>query len=321
MLVDATFLVLGLALLVVGADWLVDGAKVFALRLGVSPFVVGLTVVAFGTSAPELAGGIGMVLAGRSELVVPTVLGSNIANVCLILGLTAAIRPIPVKHRAVRNDVLIVIGLTLVTAWFLTGGRVARWESLLLVGGILVYVLRAYRTRTPLDPDVHHDLEQGGSSAVRRAPLWRPLGLILLGTVALAGGSRLLVMGASGVAEDLGVPGSVIALTMVAFGTSVPELVTSLRAAMKRESDIAVGNVLGSNVFNLLAVLGVCGLVGPLDVPPEAMTRDVWVALAASVACIPIFMTYGRITRPEGVLLLVGYLVYVSWAYVSGRGG
>ncbi|TVQ60947.1 MAG: sodium:calcium antiporter [Phycisphaerales bacterium] len=328
---DLVLLVLGLTLLVVGADLLIFGAKVIALRFGVSRFVVGLTVVAFGTSAPELAGGIGMVLTDRSEMVVATVLGSNIANVCLILGLTAVIRPIPVTLRAVRNDVLIVIAVTLLAAALLLGGELARWESLILCAGIVLYVVRAYRTRTPLDPaQVTRPVakkraintEPAGEAADEPEPPqiapWRSGGAVLLGTGLLAGGSAMLVSGASGLASNLGVPEFVIALTMVAFGTSVPELATSLRAALKRESDIAIGNVLGSNVFNLLAVLGICGLVAPLRVPIEAVTRDVWVALAAAVACVPIFMTAGRITRAEGLFLLVGYIAYVVLIFAIG---
>jgi len=317
-LLDVVFLVIGLVLLIGGADLLIHGSTRLASRLGVSRFVIGLTIVAFGTSAPELAGGIGMVLTGRGEMVLGTVLGSNIANIGLILGLTAIVRPVPVHMRTVRDDVLVGIGVTLLAAALCGGGQINRLEGVVLLAGIGLYIFRVYRTQgtgaiegvLPTEPD-----DEGTDAPAVRARLAPAIVMAAIGIAVLAGGSRLLVDGASGLAARAGVPEFIIALTLVAVGTSLPELATSLRAAFRGESDIAVGNVLGSNIFNVLAVLGVCSVIGPLQVPPEVLTRDVWVALGAAVACIPVFMRGARISRGEGVVLLIAYAAYTAGVF------
>jgi len=323
---DGALLAIGLGLVLVGADWLVEGAARIARRLGSSSFILGLSVVAFGTSAPELAAGIRAAIDGESDLVTGNVVGSNIANICLILGLTAVLRPVPCQTQLIRKDVPIMIGVTILGMVFMwTGASVSRPEGVVLSVGLALYtgmlVLIGRGERQALTELLEHQLEElVGSDAERRGSLWRPALMALGGAVALALGSSLLVDGAVGVAARIGVANSVIGLSLVAFGTSVPELVTSLAAAWRRESDLAVGNILGSNCFNILSVLGVSALVAPLATGPDMMNRDMWLMLAVSLACLPIMGSWGRITRSEGGVLLAVYVLYMIMIFATRAG-
>jgi len=323
---DGALLAIGLGLVLVGADWLVEGAARIARRLGISSFILGLSVVAFGTSAPELAAGIRAAIDGESDLVTGNVVGSNIANICLILGLTAVLRPVPCQTQLIRKDVPIMIGVTILGMVFMwTGASVSRPEGVVLSVGLALYtgmlVLIGRGERQALTELLEHQLEElVGSDAERRGSLWRPALMALGGAVALALGSSLLVDGAVGVAARIGVANSVIGLSLVAFGTSVPELVTSLAAAWRRESDLAVGNILGSNCFNILSVLGVSALVAPLATGPDMMNRDMWLMLAVSLACLPIMGSWGRITRSEGGVLLAVYVLYMIMIFATRAG-
>jgi len=315
--VDGAQLAIGIALVVVGADWLVEGSAKIARGLGVSSFIVGLSVVAFGTSAPELAAGIRAALDNESDLVTGNVVGSNIANVCLILGLTAVLRPVPCQSMIVRKDVPIMIGITIMGMAFMATERsVSRTEGIILTAGVVLYSLMLLLIGRSEQKSVSAELEQQleqmvGPIKSERSALWKNLGAVLLGVVALAYGSSILVDGATGLAGRLGVPNGVIGLSLIAFGTSVPELMTSLSAAWKRESDIAVGNILGSNCFNILAVLGISSLVAPLVTGPGMIRRDMWLMLGVSIACLPVMGSWGRITRTEGAVLLSVYVGYM----------
>lgn len=307
---ELTWMIAGLALLVIGADWLIGGSASLAKRLGINSFVVGLTVVAFGTSAPELAASIKAALDGEGGLAVGNVVGSNVANICLILGLTAIFRPVPAQSRVVKVDVPIMIGVTVLAMWFFVDGSIGRIEGAILALGIFIYTIGLYKTGKADDI-----LEAADESEVEGGVGVEVLGVVL-GIVALAFGSTLLVDNATSVAVAIGVSTTVIGLTMVAFGTSVPELITSLTACFKRESDIAVGNILGSNVFNILSVLGIASLVAPLDVPHSVIVREMWVMLFVALACVPIFWR-GKISRGEGVLLTIFYMVYMTLLFMA----
>ena len=315
----------GLVLLIKGADWLILGAADLARLLGVPTIVVGLTVVAFGTSAPELAAGIGAALSGHPELNIGNVVGSNIANVGLILGVAALVCSVPVTASVVRKDVGIMILVSLVGVGVLIGGRVNRWEGLLLVAGIVTYLLWQYRAaraeRGEAGDLIEKEVEdQLGTDGTPRRPLVCIV-LVIVGILALTGGSALLVEGATRAATIMGVSEYIIGLLAVAFGTSVPELATSIRAVTRGESDLAVGNVIGSNVFNVLCVLGITSLITPISAPPGELLRDLAVMLAMALACIPILGRGGKISRGEGVLLVSAYLGYVLWVALSGGGG
>jgi len=313
LLLDLIFVVVGLVLLVKGADWLIHGAGVIARRLGVSPLVIGLTVVAFGTSAPELAASLGAVANGELDIPIGNVVGSNIANVGLILGMVALIAPFPCESSVVRKDVFIMLGVTIVGGALLWDARITRLEAGALAAGLAGFVAWTYAASKG-------DPEGFGGEVVREAereftpgPLLPALLLAAAGAAALAGGAWLLVEGAVGIAGRLGVPEYIIALVLLAIGTSIPELFATFAAVRKHEPDLAVGNVLGSNVFNLLAVLGITGLFSDLQAPAGALARDLPVMGGFALACVPLLAVGRRLTRWEGGLLLAAYAGYIAF--------
>lgn len=310
MVLSVVLLIVGLALLVRGADWLVDGGSQLALRLGMNPIVVGLTIVAFGTSAPEMAAAVAFALDGETGTVAGTVVGSNIANICLILGITALVKPIPCRKQFLRVEVPVLVAITAVALWGMLDGVVTMVDAIVGLVLIALYVLRGLSDTEELEAEVR--AETGGEPPKLTGAVVR----VVLGIGVLVGGSQALVYGASELARGIGVPEYVIGLTMVAFGTSLPELATSVRAAMRGHSDLALGNVLGSNVFNLLAVQGLAGVITPIYVPAGVISRDVWIMMAATVALIPVTLSGKRVGRIEGALLLAAYLVYTTALFV-----
>ena len=310
---------LGLVVLVVGAELLVRGASRLAASFGISSLAVGLTVVAFGTSAPEFAVSIQSGLAGQSDIALGNVVGSNIFNVLFILGASALIVPLLVNQQLIRQEVPIMIGLSLLVWGLASDGGLSAIDGVLLVVLLLVYtvflVVQA-RGAQPSDVLVEYD-ESLGATGVQD---WDghcavQLGLVVVGVGLLILGSRWLVDAAVAFATWLGVSDLVIGLTIVAVGTSLPEVATSILAAIRGERDIAVGNVVGSNIFNLAGVLGVAALVTPAGVPVSAtvLAQDLPVMVAVAVACLPIFFTGHLIARWEGGLFLLGYVAYTVW--------
>lgn len=310
-------LIAGLALLVFGSDWLVKGAARLASRLGMSPFAIGVTVVAFGTSSPELFASLRAALAGVGDLAVGNVLGSNIANVCLILGATTIIAPVRVERAVMRIELPVMIGIGILAGLTLYDGVVSRVEGAILASGLIAYVVFAYKVGKS-DPELRAEIAGEGSAEAEEdpgAPAWRDLVLILAGLVGLAAGAWLLVEGARYIAEDvLGVAPGIVGLTIVAFGTSLPELAASLRAVAGRHEDIAVGNIVGSNVFNLLCVMGITAAVRPLESP--AIWHAV-VMVVTGLLCYPVLSKSRRISRLQGMAMVGAYLVYVVVAYIA----
>jgi cation:H+ antiporter len=313
----------GLAALVVGADLLVRGASRLALALGLSPLVVGLTVVAFGTSAPEVAVSVGAALAGNSGIAFGNVVGSNIFNVLFILGLSALITPLGVHIQVVRQEVPIMVGASVVVLVMAQDGRMAAAESALLLALLLAYTV--FLVRQSRRASQAEAAEYSASFAAPARPGWDsrlPVQLLLIGAglALLVLGSQWLVDAAVTLARGLGVSDLVIGLTIVAAGTSLPEVATSVMAAIKGERDIAVGNVVGSNVFNLLGCLGLAGVVGGgLPVPAAALDFDLWVMVAVAVACLPVFVTGREIARWEGALFMAYYMAYVGWLVLHAQ--
>jgi cation:H+ antiporter len=311
---SAVLLLVGLVLLVAGADLLVRGASRLALGLRISPLFVGLTIVAFGTSAPELAVSVGAALTDRPDIAIGNVVGSNIFNVLLILGLSAMLAPLAVAARLVRIDVPVMIAVSLALAAMTVDGSVDRGDGVVLLASFALYL--AYLARSGRDEIVE---EVGGAAPETRALSFRPVardaGLIALGLVLLVVGSRLLVSTASAIAVALGVSELMIGLTIVAAGTSLPELATSVVAAARGERDIAVGNVVGSNIFNILAILGVAAVIAPagLVASPAAVTFDIPVMLVVALACLPVFFFGGSIARWEGAIFVLYYLAYICY--------
>lgn len=308
-------LVCGLALLVAGAELLVRGAASVASALGISPLVIGLTVVSFGTSAPELVTGIVAAVRGEPGIVIGNVVGSNIFNVLMILGLAAVFAPLAVDRQLIRVDVPVMVALS-AFVWALAGdGTLARWEGALLVAGLLVYVVVTVRASRRAAPELEDRVSEGLHLPPAPRRLGRDVVLIVVGLALLVWGAAWLVDGAAGVARALGVSELVIGLTLVAAGTSLPELATSVVAALRGHTDIAVGNVVGSNVFNLLAVLGTSAVVarGGVGVSPQALAFDLPVMLLVAAACVPVFLSGGKVERWEGALFLGVYAGYLAW--------
>lgn len=307
--VTLVLFVLGLILLVVGADWLVKGAAQIATLAGVSSLVIGLTVVAFGTSAPELAVSVNSAMQGNSDIALGNVVGSNIFNVLFILGLSAIIVPLTVHQQLVRLDVPIMILVSVLVWVFGLNNRIDRWEGVLLFAGIVVYTVFLIRQSRREQVEIIEEYEE--EFGKEKPNLWKSVVFILLGLAMLVVGSKWLVDGAVMIARLFGVSELIIGLTIVAVGTSLPEVATSIVAAIRGERDIAVGNVVGSNLFNILSVLGLSSVVRPIAIAPAALAFDIPVMIAIAVACLPVFFSGFTITRWNGWLFLLYYVAYV----------
>jgi cation:H+ antiporter len=315
--IAALLVVAGLAVLVVGGELVVRGASRLAIGFGISPVVIGLTVVAFGTSSPELAVSLGSTLQGSPDVAVGNVLGSNVYNILLVLGLAALVRPLVVEQQLVIVDVPLVIGAS-VLLWVLAlDGSIGMAEGAVfvaLLAGYTVLSIRAGRHEpAAIEEEYRAAVAPPGPASSRS----RDVLLLVVGIGALAGGAQALVTGATSVAQALGIPELVIGLTVVAIGTSLPEVVTSLVAAIRGQRDLAVGNVIGSNLFNILGVLGVTALVAPGGVPiaAGAVSFDIPVMTVVAVACLPLLFTGHLIRRWEGALFLgyaVAYTAYLA---------
>ena len=312
----------GMAVLVAGASALVLGAARLAAAAGISSLVIGLTVVAFGTSAPELAVSVQAALTGAGEVAIGNAVGSNIFNTLAILGVSALFGGLVVHQRLVRVDVPIVLVVTAVTWWMTANGHLGRGEGALLAAGVVAYTLFAYLLgrREPKEVVAEYDEAFGAGAPPPRRWLGA-VGLVIGGLVALVAGAQLLVNGATELASTLGVSDLIIGLTVVAAGTSLPELATSVVATRRGERDIAVGNIVGSNLFNLLAVLGLSALAGGgLPVPDATIATDVPVLLLATLVALPALALGLSVTRWEGAVLLAGYVGYIAYLVLDGLG-
>jgi cation:H+ antiporter len=304
----------GLALLVGGGELLVRGAAALASTARISPLVIGLTVVAFGTSAPELAVSVRAAVAGSADLAIGNVVGSNIFNVLFILGISALVVPLVVSSQLIRWDVPVMIAVSLLVLGVGWDGSIDRREGFFLFVGIVAYTWWCVRQSRRESREVQAEFAQEWPRTLRPRAIVADLLLIAAGLCLLAFGSRLLIDGSVQIAQSLGVTELVIGLTIVAAGTSLPELVTSIVAAVRGERDIAVGNVVGSNIFNILCVLGVSSIIAPsgVTVSSAVLAFDLPVMIAVAVACLPIFFTGHLISRWEGGLFLFYYLAYTA---------
>lgn len=319
MLYDGLLLLLGAALLAAGGDALVRGALGLAERSGLSPLLIGLLVVGFGTSMPELVVSLDAVLGGHPDIAVGNVVGSNIANILLILGLCALVAPLHVTPLGLRRDASTVVGATILFMILVNGGMLGWQAGLGLIGLLAAYLTLSYWTERKATDSPAASVHEAEAAAVQRYPtsLRRSLAILIMGLLLLIGGSRIVLLGAVGVAEALGVSEALIGLTIVAVGTSLPELTISFIAALRRQADVAVGNVLGSNIFNLLGILGVSACVAPLPVEGRIASTDQWVMLGAAVLLVIFLLTGRGLNRIEGAVLLGGYIVYVWASYVG----
>ncbi|ABZ74961.1 Na+/Ca+ antiporter, CaCA family [Shewanella halifaxensis HAW-EB4] len=293
----------GFLILTVGAEALVRGASQIALRLGLTPLLIGLTIVAFGTSAPELAVSVKSAIAGNSGIALGNVIGSNIANIGLILGITALIRPIKIESQMVRRDIPIMIAASLLFWSLLLDGGLSFWDGAILSALLVAYLTFSYLTAEKQTDDDIEDAQQNPMLSVL---------FIVIGISMLVGGGILFVDGAVAMAKSFGISEVIIGLTIVAIGTSMPELVTSIVAALKGQSDIAIGNVVGSNIFNVLGILGVTALIHPI-IGSEISNLDWAAMIALAVLLLPFAYTGLRIGRREASLLIAGYVAYIGY--------
>lgn len=314
--------VAGLIALIAGAELLVRGASRLALSFGISPLVVGLTIVAFGTSSPELAVSVGAALEGNADVAVGNVVGSNIFNVLFILGIAALIAPLVVHAQIIRQEVPIMIGTALLFAALALDGLLGRAEAAILLVLLIAYTtwLIIQSRRETAATRTEYEREVQTTTGWDRHPATQ-IGLVVAGLALLVVGAGWLVEAATAVARAFGVSDLVIGLTIVAAGTSMPEVAASIAAALKGERDIAVGNVIGSNTFNILGCLGLSGLVAAdgLQIAPAILNFDLWVMLATMLACLPIFLSGREIARWEGAVLLLYYVAYTAYLILAAR--
>lgn len=309
-----------------GAELLVRGASALALRLGVSPLFVGLTIVGFGTSSPELGASVSATLGGSPGISVGNVVGSNIFNIAVILGLTAILSPIPIVFDRIHRDLYVAIAAAMLplVAYF-AAGEVSRPMGIVSLCILAAYLFNAYRRDKHASKRTVELAKEEVESTLAIASTPRPSTLILavhalcviLGLGMLIVGSTRFVHGATEIAKSLGMSDVVIGLTLVAVGTSLPELVTSVVAAYRKSSDIAVGNILGSNIFNLLGILGVCAVIAPQPLTAQTVFIDVPIMLALSLLLLPVLKSGGIVSRKEGAFLLAAYTAYCAFLIVS----
>ena len=316
MLLASLAIIAGFALLVWSADRFVEGAAATAKHAGMPPLLIGMVIVGFGTSAPEMVVSAMAALDGSPGLALGNAYGSNIANTGLILGFTALFIPLAVHSKIVRKELPLLLIITCLTGAFLWNGRLERLEAIILLAGFFGLIGWSIFSAMGGKGDVLEG-EMESELEVHSMPLGRAIFWLVAGLILLVVSSRMLVWGAVTIAESLGVSDLIIGLTIVALGTSLPELAATVVAARKGEHDIAIGNVVGSNMFNLLAVVGIAGVIAPMsDVPPEVLTRD-WPMVVGLTVALFVFgygiRGPGRINRREGALLLLAYLAYNAY--------
>lgn len=323
MLIFVLKCVVGLVVLSLAADYLIKSSVAISKRLSISPLIVGLTVVAFGTSAPELSVSLIAALKGQGEIAIGNVVGSNIFNLLVIVGLSAALRPIIVHRQLLRFDLPVMAGVTLLASWMVYNGRFQIGEGLILLSLLALYIgaqIQMARKAGPETKEVEIDTPEPDTWMTRSMFLTLVVWIFSLGFLIL--GSRWFVEGASGIALAFGVSELIVGLTLIAFGTSLPEVATSVAAAIKGQGDLAIGNAVGSNIFNILCVLGVSSTVAPgvLQVSPEIISRDLPFLLATSMMVFPLFWTHNRLDRWEGGILIAVYGFYAYVLYLATTG-
>ena len=304
------YLVGGLIMLFIGAEGLIRGSSNLAIKIGITPLVVGLTVVAFGTSTPELVVSLKAALLGNSSISLGNVVGSNIANIALILGVAALIKPLDVHAKVIMREIPIMIGISLLLLLLLLDGELGFIDGLVFVSGIITYTfVNVWMARKEKSPEVDKEFKEG-----LKSKLGIPVSIVLMiaGLGLLILGANLFVQSAVAIAKMFNVSDAIIGLTIVAIGTSLPELITSIVAAYKKESDIAIGNVVGSNIFNILGILGITALIIPISSAGISYI-DLGVMLFTAIILFPLSRTGFSISRAEGVLLLAGYAGYIYY--------
>ncbi|MCU7553207.1 calcium/sodium antiporter [Alteromonas sp. ASW11-19] len=319
---DALLILTGIALLTGGGEALIRGSLGAAAKFRVSPLLSGLVIVGFGTSAPELVVSVDAAIHARPDIAIGNVVGSNIGNILLILGVCALVHPLAVRPLALRRDTVVVIAASVLFIGLAANGVLGRYDGLLLLLALTAYLVFAVITERAHTSPIT-DMHKQEATVTGRLPTstWVNCLATLAGLLLLIAGSQVLLAGAVGLATQWGVSEAVIGLTLVAVGTSLPELSISVIATLRRQADVAVGNVLGSNIFNALGILGVSALLQPLPVTARIAAFDQWVMLLASLLLLVMLLTGKRLSRVEGGILLLGYIAYATVSFIGAPGG
>lgn len=317
-MLNILLVLIGILLLTGGGEALIRGSLTAARKLGISPLLSGLLIVGFGTSAPELAVSIDAAINGEPDIAVGNVIGSNIGNILLILGLCAVITPLVVKPLVLRRDGLTVVAASILCVVLAGGSALGRVDAAIMLLALVAYLVWAYRTeKSGHAPSAEmHKAEEKELSPVPDTVL-KMWVTIIVGLALLIIGSQILLKGAVGIAEELGVSEAVIGLTLVAVGTSLPELSVSIIAAIRRHADVAIGNVLGSNTFNILGILGISAFLQPLPIHSRILQFDQWVMLGTAILLMLFLYTGKKLSRLEGGLLVLGYIAYVWLSFTA----
>ncbi len=320
-MINSLLIVLGVVLLTVGGEALIRGSLAAARRFDVSPLLSGLVIVGFGTSAPELVVSVDAALNQQPDIAIGNVVGSNIGNILLILGICALITPLAVRPLALRRDAVTVVASSILFLVLAGGSALGPADAVILLMALVAYLVWAYWSeRFHVTPAAElYKAEAEELSALPKSAVWT-VTYVITGLLLLIAGSRVLLIGAVGIAEHFGVSDTVIGLTLVAMGTSLPELSISVIAALRRHADVAIGNVLGSNIFNLLGILGISALLQPLPVHARILQFDQWVMLGTSLLLLLFLYTGRRLSRLEGGILLAGYGIYIGLTYTAFGG-
>ncbi len=315
---DLIYLVMGLLLLLLGGESLLRGSVAVAEKLNLSTLFVSMVLVGFGTSAPELMVSVAAAAKGAPDIALGNVIGSNIANILLILGLSATFIPIVCRRKEMMRDMFAVLISSIVLAGLALNGLVSRTAGLFMLVSLIAYIAYAYLTQHSgtLGDNVHRDRLEADAGASSLS-LYAALAICGAGFLFLAGGAHFLIEGATSIAEQLGVSKAVIGLTIVAVGTSLPELATAVVAAMRKHGDVVIGNVIGSNLFNILGVLGATAAISPIPVARRLAEVDVWVMLAVALALAPLIWTGRKIGRIDGFIFVSLYVMYTVWTYAT----
>ena len=309
----------GLVILLVGGELLVRGAVALAQRLAVSPLLIGLTVVAVGTSAPELVVSIDASLRNATALAIGNIVGSNIANIVLVLGLPALLRPIACNTRSVGLDNFVMIISTLIFILFCLGKEIGHWQGIVLISSLVAYLFwRYWSNRGDIEQNKHYSNEVTGI-VPNQWSFWRSTIFVLAGLIGLVVGAEMLIGGAVDIARIMGISEAIIGLTLVAIGTSLPELVAVTVSVMRGHSDLAIGNVIGSNMFNIMGVIGTTAIIVPLPVPPELLQVDLWIMLVTTLLLTPILIRRMPINAPIGVGFLLIYAGFIMAQFYVGH--
>ena len=313
MLLSVFYVLASLVLLYFGASWLVKGSSSLALKAGVSPLVAGLTVVAFGTSSPELVVSVNAAISGHGNIAIGNVVGSNLFNICIILGISALVTPLKIKLQLLKIDIPVLIITTIGFMLLFADRHISRFEGFILISGIVLYTLMSIiLARREKSTEVQEEFNK--SVTDQKTKWYWSAGLILLGLSVLIAGSELLVKGAVAIARSLGVGETIISLTIIAAGTSMPELASSIVATIQKEYDIAIGNIIGSNIFNILGIIGISSVINPLSAMAIS-NIDLYVMLGVTLLLLPFFRSSYTLKRDEGIFMIGIYLIYLYYLW------